>query len=216
MRFTRTLQFFCSLNPCRATVFAAALVSFALALTGTVAAETLPVGAYGFVINATFSDPSTQGGIAILGLMNFNGKGNVSGPYTLEMGSGGSGPQENITGTFTGTYSSNPEGSGTVSIALEHMDLTLAMVMENHGLQLVVTDCVGSFCTLGGAVMSGIGIAEFVGSPVTATKQSLNGSYGLQSTKSSPTPKQASKCGLSMASGTSTSLAQLWSRGQRR
>jgi hypothetical protein len=164
------------------------LIWIALAMSATVAAQTIPTGPYGFIINATFSDPSTQGGTAVLGLMNFNGKGTVSGPYTLEMGSGGSGPQENISGTFTGTYSSNPEGRGTISIALENMDLTISMVTENHGLQLVVTDCVGSFCNLGGSVMSGIGVAEFVGSSVTATKQSLNGSYGLQSTKDAPGP----------------------------
>ncbi len=188
MRSARKLQpAQCCLAPLHTIISTFVLLFIALAISGTVAAQTLPAGPYGFVINSTYSDPATQGGTAILGLMDFNGDGKVSGPYTLEMGSGGSGPQENISGTFTGTYSSNPEGSGTISIDLEDMDLTLAMVIANHELQLVVTDCVGSFCNLGESVMSGIGVAEFDGSSVTATKQSLNGSYGMQSTKSSPT-----------------------------
>lgn len=178
----------CCLAPLHTIISTLVLLFIALAISGTVAAQTLPSGAYGFVINSNYSDPATQGGAAILGLMNFNGKGAVSGPYTLELGSGGSGAEQTITGNFTGTYSSNPEGNGTISLALEDMDLTLAMVIANHELQLVVTDCVGSFCNLGDSVMSGIGVAEFVGSSVTATKQSLNGSYGMQSTKSSPTP----------------------------
>src|SRR5215469_5717227 len=132
----------------------------ALAMTGTIAAQTLPSGPFGFVINSTFSDPSTQGGSATWGLMNFDGKGNVSGHYDSELGSGGSGQKESITGNFTGTYSSNPDGSGTISIALDDgVNLTLAMVIENQELQLVVTGCVGSTCNLVGAVMSGVGAA---------------------------------------------------------
>ena len=113
----------------------ASVLVLVLAVAGTVAAQVAPpVGPYGFVLNATFSDPSTNGGAAILGLMNFDGAGNVSGPFNFELGSGGSGPKQSIAGSFSGTYSSNPDGTGTISIALgTDLNLTLAMVIDNRG-----------------------------------------------------------------------------------
>jgi hypothetical protein len=52
------------------------ILVFAIAVAGTVAAQgTSPVGPYGFVLNGTYSDASTQGGVALLGLMNFDGAG---------------------------------------------------------------------------------------------------------------------------------------------
>ena len=173
---------------CLARTSTCRLILVVFAVYGTVAAQTLPKGPFGFVINSTFSDPATQGGSAILGLMNFDGSGKVSGSYTFELGAGGSGEEQTIIGSITGTYSSNPNGTGTISIALinAEVNLTFAIVIDNSDLQLVVTDCVGSLCNLGGSVMSGVGNA---GSTKPVTQRSLNGSYGVQTTKSSPTPQ---------------------------
>src|SRR5215470_11236536 len=115
-----------------------AVLAFALFMTGTVAAQVAPpVGPYGFVLNATFNFPFLRGGAAILGLMNFDGAGNVSGPYALEVGSGGANPKQSIAGTFTGTYSTNPDGTGTISMALDNGDnLTLIMVIDNNSRSL--------------------------------------------------------------------------------
>ena len=168
----------------------------ALAPMGGFAAQSgSPSGPFGFVLNASFDNPSNQGGVAILGLMNFDGAGNVSGPYTLELGSGGAGPVQTITGTFTGTDSTNPNGTGSITIALDiGANLTLAMVIDDggHGVQLVVTSCSGGGCSLSGVVISGVGRAEFAGAaqagghaPIkTKSAAALQGSYGVQFTKS--------------------------------
>ena len=170
----------------------ASILALALVMAGAVAAQTtLPSGPFGFVINTTFSNASTQGGAAMLGLMNFDGFGNVSGPYSLELGSGGANQKQSITGNFMGTYSSNPDGTGTISIALDKgVNLTLAMVIDNRGrgLELALTGCVGPICDLSGSVVSGVGAAEFNGIPHPVRQGFLNGSYGLQSVKSSPAP----------------------------
>lgn len=176
----------------------ACLLFLALAAAGTVAAQVAPpVGPYGFVLNATFSNPSTEGGTAILGLMNFDGAGNVSGPFTFEDGSGGVRPANTFSGNFAGTYSSNPDGTGTISIALgTDLDLTLAMVIDNRGrgLQLALTGCThpaesGRICNSAGTVVSGVAEIEFNGPVHPIHQRFLNGSYGLQFTKSSPTPQ---------------------------
>jgi len=184
----------CSVNfQARSFSHLAFVLVLALAPASIVAAQgTVPSGSFGFVLNATFSNPSTQGGAAILGLMNFDGAGNATGPYTLELGSVGDGQPRTITGNFTGTYSSNSDGTGTVSIVLDNgLNLTLAMVIDNrgHSLQLAVTNCSGStICDPTGAVVSGVGEAEFNGPVHPIHERFLNGSYGLQGTKSSPAP----------------------------
>jgi hypothetical protein len=168
------------------------ILVLALVVAGTVAAQdTPPVGPYGFVLNATFSDPSMHGGLAMLGLMNFDGAGNVSGHYDLEVGSGGVEQQGSVTGGFTGTYSSNPDGTGTISITLDiGVNAIFAMVIDNRGrsLELALTSCIGPLCDLSGSVFSGVAEIEFTGLVHPVHEGFLNGSYGLQLTKSSPTP----------------------------
>src|SRR5277367_1972110 len=96
------------------TVFVSVLL---LSSLGALAAQTVaPSGAFGFLLNTSYTDPTNQGGAAILGLMSFDGSGNVKGSYTLEYGSGGVLPVETIPGTFAGTYSSNPDGAGSITI----------------------------------------------------------------------------------------------------
>jgi len=48
------------------------------------AQSTSPSGSFGFLINASYSDPYQTNGSAFLGLMNFDGAGNVTGSYTSE------------------------------------------------------------------------------------------------------------------------------------
>ena len=172
----------------------ALILGFALATAGTVAAQVAPpVGPYGYVLNARFSHPGLAGGVALLGLMTFDGAGNVSGPFNLEFGSGGLGQPASVTGSLTGTYTSNPDGTGTMTVVLVDVNnvtlinATLAMVIDDRSreIQLAVTGCTGAICDLTGSVVSGV--AEIASShPVRLGF--LNGSYGLQLTKSSPTP----------------------------
>ena len=54
---------------------------------GAVSAQSMPPsGSFGFLINASFTNPLTNSGFGILGVMNFDGAGNVAGTYTVELG----------------------------------------------------------------------------------------------------------------------------------
>ena len=173
-------------------LFPVCLMVLALAGAGTLAAQVAPpTNPVGFVLNGTFSDPSTNGGMAILGLMNFNGAGVVSGPYDLEIGSGGTQTQQSVSGSFTGAYSFASNGTGTMTLAFDSgLTLNLDVLIDGHsrGMELVVTSCSGTNCDLTGTVISGVGELEFDGRPHTFAAHPLNGSYGVHSTKSSPTP----------------------------
>src|SRR5437660_10974729 len=62
-----------------------------------------PSGSFGFLINASYRDPSQTNGSAILGVMNFDGAGSVTGTYAAEPDTAAA---QNVAGTLTGTYSS--------------------------------------------------------------------------------------------------------------
>jgi len=141
-----------------------------------------PSGSFGFLVSASYSDPSNENGFAVLGVMNFDGAGSVTGSYTAENGDSATQTSQPITGTLTGTYSSNPDGSGSVAITVDvGISFTFAMAITDggQGLQLVATQCSGG-CNIGGTTtISGVARAAQTGSP--------NGSYGFQFTNS-PTP----------------------------
>jgi hypothetical protein len=136
-------------------------------------------GSFGYLLN--FYTVDASGGLALLGVMNFDGAGNVTGSYTAR--SNGGHPQG--TGTFTGTYSTAPNGvgvkPGSITLAIDiGWILSFDMVVTDggQGLQLVLTDCSGG-CDPAGAVISGVARAAYTG-PV-------NGSYGFQ-LSSNPVP----------------------------
>lgn len=151
-----------------------------LMLLSALGAQTVqPSGPFGFLVSTSYSDPTNQAGAAIQGVMNFDGTGNVRGPYTLEYGSSPV-PVQTITGNFTGTYSSNPDGTGSITINLDNGDsLTLAMVISDggHGLDLVATSCSGGF-DLSTSVVSGVGV--HAKGRVSGSVAALKGSYGGQ------------------------------------
>jgi len=158
----------------------ASMLGLLLALLSALGAQTVqPNGSFGFLLSTSFSNPSNQGGAAILGLMNFDGAGHVRGPYTLEFGSG---PQvvQTINGTFTGTYSSTPDGTGSVTISLDNgVSLTHAMVISDNGhrLDLVATSCSGGF-DLSTTVVAGVGV--HAKGLVLKSVAALKGAYGGQ------------------------------------
>jgi hypothetical protein len=64
-----------------------------------------------FNLQAKFRANDT--GFVILGVMNFDGAGNLTGPYTAHISASSNGkPAGSLTGTFTGTYVSNPDRYG--------------------------------------------------------------------------------------------------------
>ena len=160
---------------------------------GAAAAQTiLPSGPFGFLLATSYTDPTNQGGAAIQGVMSFDGAGNVNGQFTLEYGSGGPLPVETITGTLTGSYTSNPNGSGSITLTLSNgISLTLDMVIndKDRGLELTATSCSGAAgINLSQSVLSGIGVHALGSTPKSVA--ALNGSYGAQFTFS-PQPSRS-------------------------
>ena len=136
-----------------------------------------PNGTYGFLINSSFSLTSPNPtGLAVLGVMNFDGAGTVTGPYTYEVDANRPQAAKTTTGTFVGTYSSNPDGTGSMTMNLDSgITVKLAMVTgeAGHSLQLVATDFqfppTNCACNVARVVITGIARAAPAGS--------LNGSY---------------------------------------
>src|SRR5579864_9704221 len=117
----------------------------------TVAAQTAsPQGSYGFVLGVSQIDSAGANGGAVLGLMNFDDAGNVTGTVTVK-------PRDTIPqraaaipSTFTGTYSGNPDGTGTVTITLDvGFSITLQSVTVDGGQGLQFAGVAG--CSLCGS-----------------------------------------------------------------
>jgi hypothetical protein len=120
----------------RARVFSRLMPVLVLMLTLTVvSAQSMPPsGSFGFLINASYSDLAKNNEFVVLGVMNLDGAGNATGSYTVELGSSPTQTSQPITGTFTGTYSSNPDGTGTVTTTADNGTVfTFAMVITDGG-----------------------------------------------------------------------------------
>ncbi len=90
-----------------------------LVMAPVLAAQSMsPSGSFGFLINASYFNRPNNNGQALVGVMNFDGAGNVTGPFTAEFGALGNQAAQSIAGTFTGKYSSKTDGTGSVTIAL--------------------------------------------------------------------------------------------------
>jgi hypothetical protein len=116
-----------------------------LTLVSSVAAQsTTPSGTYGFVINAFQMDSNGSNGGALVGVMNFDGAGNVIGTATLKPRNTNAQNAQAGPATFTGTYSSNPDGTGSAKLAFDAgFGATFTMVTTDggQGIQLMSTDC---------------------------------------------------------------------------
>ena len=142
-------------------------------------------GPYGFLVNAASFMRPNNNGTGVLGMLNFDGAGNVTGSYTFEQGlKGPNKPTQNIAGSLTGTYSINPDGTGTTTLNLDAgLTVTFAMVIGSGGqsLHLVMTNCFvgGEGCNNFASMTSGYARAAQAGP--------LIGSYALE-LNSSPNP----------------------------
>jgi hypothetical protein len=142
-------------------------------------------GSFGFLLNSSVARTSNDSGTAILGVMNFDGAGNVTGSYNVQIGDSADTPGgQSLAGNFTGTYSTNPDGTSTATLNLDAgISFTYALVITDggKGLSLVTTGCT-AVCDLGGIVIGGIARAAYTGP--------LKGSYGYQF-NNSPVPGQS-------------------------
>jgi hypothetical protein len=156
------------------------VLTLTLMRSSAYAQSTSPSGPFGFLLNISMTREVTDTGTAIIGIMNFDGAGNVAGPLIFERGGTSTKPVQSVPATLTGTYSSNPDGTGglTVSIA-DQLTFTFDTVIAEGGrsLQLISTGLAGNSSR--GEVLGGSARAGFVGSP--------KGSYAFQLT-SSPVP----------------------------
>jgi hypothetical protein len=146
------------------------------------AQSTPPSGPFGFMINAAISNLSTNStGLAILGVMNFDGSGKVAGTYLYEVDANTLTAPKTTRGSLSGTYSNNGDGTGNITLTLDAgINLTLAMAIGGQSLQLVATNyqfpAATCGCNVAGVSLSGIARATPAGS--------LNGSYASLLTNS--------------------------------
>jgi len=147
----------------------------ALMLRTASAQSTTLNGSYGFLINAIVSQGSMDGGSAVLGVLNFDGAGNMAGTYTFEVGDSADQPAGlNLSGALTGTYTTNADRTGTLNVILDlGLSFTFGIVITDggKGVQLAATGCTDP-CDIRGVVITGVARA--------ASTSPLKGSYGYQ------------------------------------
>jgi len=106
-----------------------------------VAAQSLaPSGTYGFEAGVSQIDSVGANGGAILGVITFDGMGGVSGNAIVKPRDTNVQNAQAAPGTFTGTYTVNPDGTGSVTMTLDlgfSITFAMATVDGGQGLQLV-------------------------------------------------------------------------------
>jgi len=163
-------------------LFLSFLFGLGLLLPTASAQGIAPSGAFGFQTSA-WVGPDDPNPAAFIGVMNFDGAGKVTGSFTAMFANPKPGPNDppsgqGIPGTLTGTYSSNSDGTGQVSMTVAFgspaqwiIHQTVAMVITDGGagLQVVETDAgVGKIFS---------GTARAIG---TVSSIPANTSYGYQ------------------------------------
>ena len=135
-------------------------------LSSTSAQVTSPHGSYGILVNQ-WKDTNSNNTSALLGVLNFDGAGNITGSYTLVS------KNSPTTGMLTGTYSGNSDGSNTVNLTFDvgaTATLSLAVTDAGTGLQFMVS---GGSLIKPGQVVTGTGRIQ------SALGTTPAGSYGF-------------------------------------
>jgi hypothetical protein len=138
-------------------------LAITLALGCSVLAQTAPSRSYGLLITSVVSSTSNDTGTALLGILNLDGAGGLTGSYNIQTGG-----MPGNSGTFSGSYATNPDGSGTMSLTFANgptLNLTTVTTDAGQGLLLAVTDCTGQ-CDLGGIVITGVARQLYTGTPI--------------------------------------------------
>ena len=142
-------------------------LAFALLSTSLASAQvTSPNGSYGILANL-WQNSTANASTGFLAILHFDGAGNMAGTYTVVDEKYRVG-----TGTLTGTYSGNPDGSNTVNMTLDDgstVTLVATLTDQGSGLQFLVT---GGNAISQGEVITGTG--RIISAPGTMP----GGSYG--------------------------------------
>jgi hypothetical protein len=152
-------------------------ISVCLAPLSNASAQSIrPSGSFGFQSN-TWVGPDDPNPESIIGVLNFDGAGKVTGSFTDVLAQQNSG--QGIPGTLIGTYSSNPDGTGKMSLAGTLGPVFGQVVNFNSTVAMVITDGGAGFQWVGtdpgGKVTSGT--ARAIGTVSTIPP---NTSYGVQ------------------------------------
>ena len=103
-------------------------------------------GSFGYLISSASSIQSQAGGVGLMGIINLDGAGNVSGTYIFQTDANDPKGARTLTGTLSGTYSNNPDGTGAITLNPDSGgSLGLVMVIADGGqsMQLAVTSSNG-------------------------------------------------------------------------
>ena len=114
-----------------------------LSLRSVKAAGSAPLGSYSYLVG-------DSGGVSIVGVLNFDGAGNLTGTYTSATQSGAGGA-----GSLTGTYTTSGSGSGNLNFTFDNgVGVTAAYATNNGGGGLQV------LFTAGAPGLSGSGVRQ--------------------------------------------------------
>ena len=175
----------------------AILVWMAVAMVVPMATAHLPAfnngslkGSYSFLM-VKWTSTSSESAWNVLGIMTFDGAGNLSGSFTENQAGTVS------TGTLSGTYSVNSNGTGSMSFTCTGCSgtVTIAFTVDasTKNIQLLETDCSNKPCDY---VNSGTAIAQV---STSFSDASLKGAYGRLLNKWTPDPKQAAQANVGVA-----------------
>ena len=145
-------------------------------------------GSYSFLM-AKWTSTSSENAWNVLGIITFDGVGDVSGSYTENEAGTLS------TGTLSGTYSVNSNGTGSITLTTPS-GVTIALVIDasTKNIQLLETDCSKKPCDY---VNSGAAIAQV---STSFSNASLKGAFGWLTNKWTSDPSQQAEAQIGLAS----------------
>jgi hypothetical protein len=106
---------------------------------------TMPAGSYGYLLTG-WPDAHNKS-FVISGVLNLDGAGSANGSYTLVTGHGAAFP-----GRVSGTYSVNPDGTGSMTLVFDFgVTGTVAIIVTDGGSGILMLASVGNQVTSGTA-----------------------------------------------------------------